>query len=199
VTVSDEQRMAIHEAGHAVVAIVKEFFVYGAMLDGPDHNPGAVWRQFPPGKTAETDRDWAGREMRMFMGGYIAERVCLGDNCDNWVNAEGGDYGLRDYCAFQNLEIPEDVALIRRLGAEGRQVAYHLWRRELSQLRWDKYDAVISTGESDVIAILTRLKDVVLSIAQRLLAENHVRGRQLYEAVGVRWSGKTRSADWVNV
>ncbi|MCB9807817.1 hypothetical protein H6770_01020 [Candidatus Peribacteria bacterium] len=150
------------------------------------------------GRAVETDREWAAAELRMFIGGYCAERLLLGDNNPNWVNGENADYGMRDYCAVQHLEIPNDIVLLHELGRNEKFVPYHLWREKLRQFDWVQYDMVIEEAERRVMDALAAHRPQLLELGRRLLSEGYLRGRDIYAIMERPWPGVDRTGAWVD-
>src|SRR5579885_3077530 len=190
------KRLSIHESCHAFVAARVGFWVFGMMMDGPEANPGAVWRAHPEGKTAETARDCARWELAVFTAGYLGEREFYnGHNEPEWVAGPDGDAAMVDYFAFQQLHTEEEEKLV---GEEVRKawVPRNEWRAKFPGLRWAEYDKLKAEVEANVRKALKGNRDRVEALAKRLLADGHVRGKDVYDILGLKWHGKTRTVPW---
>ena len=193
------QRLAIHESSHAFVAAQVGFWVFGMMMDGPELNPGAIWRAHPEGKNGETDRECARRELAVFSAGYLGEREFYnGHNEPGWVAGPEGDLAMVDYFAFQHLHTAEEEILVRE-EVQKAWVPRDQWRAKFPGLRWAEYDKLKAEVEANLRKSLKENHDRVEALAKKLLAQGYVRGRDTYEILGLAWHGKDRTVPWQEI
>jgi hypothetical protein len=64
-------------------------------------------------------------------------------------------------------------------------------------LQWKAYNLLIKQVEGEVERSLKAKRAQIEQIAKELLDQGHVKGRRLYEILGVPWIGKERKVAWV--
>jgi ATP-dependent Zn protease len=198
---NDFQRIAIHESSHVAIGINRGFQIYGMMMDGPPDNPGAVWRVLPDGQSPEVSREWALKSLDLFCAGYIGEELFYGNDAydERFVEGASGDFAMIDYFAFQNLFTKEEERIAATKFQANGNIPYDRWRVELSELPWAKYDELIQSREDNVRSFLQANKADVAQLAAKLLAENYVRGRDIYQILKKPWNGISRTAGWAEI
>jgi hypothetical protein len=175
------QTIAVHEIGHAIIALSRGFVVKRISVNGPPHHPGNVDRDLPPEELAagknSNDPDWALRDLAVFCAGYVAEKVALGDHNEPCLNGHpDADRPMMDQCALMHLAMEADQAAVLKAGDPSK--VRHEWRKRVA-IDWGVYDAVIEVTEEDVRKELAPLKDDILRVAEILLAEKLMTGARL--------------------
>jgi len=186
------QRLAIHEASHALIGILQGFRIYGVMIDGPDDQAGRTWHAFPPERTPATERLWAKKELAVFAAGYLGEREFFGRRRKN--RSHDADRAIVESLAFLAIHSQDEVHLLQ-MAALGGQNRNDL-RRRVPRSRWDDYLHLIEDIERNVAESIHANRSRLQSIASQLLRDGYVRGSDLYSIAGVPWCGRSRTATW---
>jgi len=166
------------------------------MIDGPEDQPARTWHAFPPERTPETERTWARKELAVFAAGYLGEREFFG--AEDRVLSQGpdGDRAIVEYLSFLAMYTESEATLVRTESANSAIEKDQL-RRRLPQLRWDAYLHLIDDVERGVIESIHMNRDRLQYVAKRLLADGFVRGKDIYQMVGVTWVGMARTVPWL--
>lgn len=192
------QQVKIHEASHIAEAIGQGFRVYGVQFDDPEDQAGSAWRVFPEGKSAETHQDWARKELAVFCAGYMGEREFYKNkNNPQFLVGPDGDTAMIDDLVFQASGIKADDVAVKAALAK-RYFPRDQWRKAIPQLNWKAYDLLINQVEGEVERSLKAKRPQIEQIAKELLDQGHIRGRRLYEIMGVPWIGEERKIAWVD-
>jgi hypothetical protein len=191
---ADYQKVCIHEASHAVIAVARGFSVFSLMLDGPDHKPAAVWRESPPGQYVETSQVWARNEVDVLLAGQLGEAEFYNAPNPAWLGGAGGDEAQIDYAALWAVGSQAHLNTARASGLDSS-----LWRTRLLGLPWAAIDALIAARRPIVSTEIHNYRGAIEKTAQALLANSHVSGRVVYDEMGVAWPGTQRTAAWVAI
>jgi hypothetical protein len=192
-TPADYQRVCIHESSHALIAVHRGFFVFRLMFDGPANKPAAVWRETPPGQYVETDSEWAKREIAVLVAGFLGEREFYKQEKSEFLTGAGGDLGQIDYAAFHAVRNERDLRSARLSKLDSSE-----WRTKLRGVDWKPYDALVKEIAAEVAVTINKRRSQIEAIAKRLLAHGCIRGKFVYETMGLKWPGEVRTADWVD-
>lgn len=196
---SDYQRAAIHESGHAFAALRAGIDIYGMTLQGNQSQPGAVWHVLPNGKTAESDKECAGRLIDLFTGGSMGEEVFYGNCTESWLDGEHGDRAMIDYLTYQHLRTEREEEMVQQALQVHESIPYDQLRNLLPNFPWGSFDQHMQARAAAVKADIETNKDSVERLAKHLLADGFVSGRDICSTLGLRWTGQVRTAAWQNL
>lgn len=178
---TEADRIALHECGHALIAVANGYILNAVRIDGPPENPGKIDRTIPGNGTGD-DPIWARKELAVFCAGYMAERLFFGQEKKEYINGHHeADRPMMDHCAVNTLGIKKDCSLIqgsRNPKNRSSLMPRHLWRRYIRAIEWKVYDDLIRVVEDEVRIQLELHKDSLCSCCRLLLEKRALTGQE---------------------
>lgn len=183
---TEAERIAVHECGHAIIAVEYGYELVAVRIDGPPDNPGNIERTIPGGGNGN-EPNWARKELALFSAGYLSERLFFVEEDKRYVTGHpDADRPMMDQCAIVSLDIASDIREIngsRNPNSGCGPMPRNLWRRYLRKIDWGVYDKLIHAVEEEVKQVLKNHVEAVCVAARILNKQRALSGPEFQAAL----------------
>lgn len=172
------RRVALHEAGHALVRL-KSGSIFGqinfiSIVPRPDGNLGFVALK-PNTDAATLNRADFLAHLQVTLGGRAAEEVFYGET---GVGAGAGGSESSDLASATTMAL--DMVCRLGLGKSSRL----LWREASSDDDWDEAETLLAEAYDQARNLITAHRDLVERIAAALIERQEISGEDLKKLIG---------------